>query len=63
MNEGFAGLERVINDRIYIFGLYLFIRVIFIYLFYLFSHLADAFIQSNLQMRTNIYSLYLQIET
>ncbi len=24
----------------------------FIYLFYLFSHLADAFIQSDLQMRT-----------
>ncbi len=34
MNEGFAGLERVINDRIKILGLYLFIRVIFIYLFY-----------------------------
>ncbi len=28
MNEGFAGLERVINDRIKILGLYLFIYFI-----------------------------------
>ncbi len=28
------------------------LRYLFIYVFYLFSHLADSFIQSNLQMRT-----------
>ncbi len=34
------------------FKIYIRIIYIYIYIYYLFSHLADAFIQSNLQMRT-----------